>query len=954
MSRSLFRFLVSHRWSVLAALLLPAIAAPRLAHAQNGSISGKVTDEHGTAIGGAEIVLDQNARSTLTAATGVYTLDGVAAGSHTVRVRIIGYRTQTATVSVAAGAKATQDFSLVADPLHLEAVVVTGTETPRTKLETTNATTVLSRADITMAAPRSTTEALRYVPGFTRVESSGGEVNENYTMRGILGVEYVMFLEDGLPVFPTMHTFFMNADNLFRMDANVDHVEVVRGAGSALFGSNTPGAIINLINKSGGPQISGMMEATGGTSGLARYDFDVNGPIGDDWRFNVGGYYRYDRGVRYPGFPATEGGQFKGSLTRNFSNGYFRTSLKVIDDRNQFILDLPFMYPDSTNLTNYERVPGFSTTGSMNTNEGNGISVPTPDGLLGLPLQNGLLTQAYWLTADAAFDLTKGWNIENAAQLMSNHQEWNAIVPFDVQDTSVAVNNWLTGYWGSYYQGVLQGNGQIPSGSTNLSVTVQPGYNYTLTYPNVDSTNGTPLTYRTANGLLAPGGEWHVAKPLSAFQDQLTLKKSLEGGSNLSFGVYFANYAQTNNWYFTDILTDVADNPHFVDLLINNANVVFHYTNAGTPDSVVVPLTNLAATKNGFRRYVSNYVNGIGQTTVFSGVIGGSFRLSDRLHADLGARYESDAYVQTSQNTTVVPVEGATAGSQTLYNQDVWGAGSSYRHFDRTITDWAASLGLNYRLSDQTSLYALGSRAYKMPALDEFLNASAEQQVDLFTSKRNYTGELGVKHAGRNVGVTVDGFYTVLKNIVSQGLVTDPNTGQPIWIIQTNPSVASYGVEVEAAGHLPNSGLGVMTNWTYLRSVYSSCPSGSSGCPTGADVGTLIAGVPPIIGNLVATYTFSGSFRLDGDWHFVDRRCSNVNNCDNQLPTYSYFNFGAQYMLPDNGITIRAALLNAFDSNGLEEGNPRLSLLPNGRTSNLFLARPILPRTLQVSMGYRF
>ena len=29
---------------------------------------------------------------------------------------------------------------------------------------------------------------LRYVPGFTRVESSGGEVNQNIAMRGILGV----------------------------------------------------------------------------------------------------------------------------------------------------------------------------------------------------------------------------------------------------------------------------------------------------------------------------------------------------------------------------------------------------------------------------------------------------------------------------------------------------------------------------------------------------------------------------------------------------------------------------------------------------------------------------------------------------------------------------------------------------------------------------------------------
>jgi len=198
-------------------------------------------------------------------------------------VRLIGYRGQTASVTVSGSQRATHNFTLAADPLNLEAVVVTGTETPRTKLETSNATTVLSAADLVQAAPRSTTEMLRYIPGFTRVESSGGEVNENIGMRGILGVEYVMFLEDGLPVFPTMHTFFMNADNLFRMDQNVERVEVVRGAGSALFGSNTPGAIVNLINYTGGPEVRGNLMASGGTGALARTDFNVNGPIGPDW-----------------------------------------------------------------------------------------------------------------------------------------------------------------------------------------------------------------------------------------------------------------------------------------------------------------------------------------------------------------------------------------------------------------------------------------------------------------------------------------------------------------------------------------------------------------------------------------------------------------------------------------------------------------------------------------------
>src|SRR3989442_14445987 len=274
-----------------------------------GSVAGRVTDERGTPVVGADVAIVGGAQSARTGTNWSDVSENVRPGARTVRAGLIGYRGQTASVTVAAGQRATHDFSLAADPLNLEAVVVTGTETPRTKLETSNATTLLSAADITRAAPRSTTEALRYVPGFTRGESSGGEVNENYTMRGILGIEYVMFMEDGLPVFPTMHTFFMNADNLFRLDENIERMEVVRGAGSALFGSNTPGAIINLINKTGGPDVRGSLVAQGGMGGLARSDFNVNGPIGDDWRFNSGALYRHNRALGDPGAPGAAGWQ---------------------------------------------------------------------------------------------------------------------------------------------------------------------------------------------------------------------------------------------------------------------------------------------------------------------------------------------------------------------------------------------------------------------------------------------------------------------------------------------------------------------------------------------------------------------------------------------------------------------------------------------------------------------
>ena len=648
--RSTFATLVTVTVAVLLAMPVAQPAA-RAQEAQTGSIGGKVVDEHGAPITSVQVFVDRTTLGALTRGDGSYVLGRVPAGTHLVRARLIGFRPESATVTVTAGQRATQDFTLRSDPLQLQSVVVTGTSAPTVNLKSSVAVTTLSPAEIEQSAPRSTTEMLRYVPGFTRVESSGGEVNENISMRGILGVEYVMFMEDGLPVFPTMHTFFMNADNLFRADENIERMEVVRGGSSALFGSNTPGAIINFINKTGGDQFAGSMLATGGTEGLARYDLDVNGPLGDPWRFNVGGFYRYDHGVRDPGFPGIRGGQMKANLTRLLDNGYVRFSAKIINDRNQFILDLPF-----ENSSDPRFVPGFGAYGSMNTNEGLDLRVPTPNGDLTLPLDNGLRTDAAWFTADASFDLANDWHLRNSAQAMHDNQEWNALVP----SNAMSVSDFVTGPKGQAGLG-------LPAGST-----VQ------LTYTNHDDTQGNPIPFNTPNDLVAPGQDIHVAKPISAFQDQLQVRKEF-GKNTLSMGAYFANYSQDNHWFFTQILTDVRNNPRFLDAVVT--------TPGGSPTAI---------TQNGFLNYMSGYANGSGQTTVFSGVIGGNLQLTDKLRADLGGRVEYDNYVQSSENTSTFDLDG---NPNTTFDNETFGNGS-FRHFEKGMTDWAASLGLNYSLKD--------------------------------------------------------------------------------------------------------------------------------------------------------------------------------------------------------------------------------------------------------------
>jgi iron complex outermembrane recepter protein len=899
--------MIVKRLVALASTLLfviPTLRAPVAAQepvAPSGSIAGRVVDEDGNGVANVQIYIDRPALGTQTRANGDYVLTRVPPGSHTLRARLLGFRPEASNVPVSANARATANFTLRHDPLQLETMVVTGTSTPRVNLDASVAVTTLTATEVQAAAPRSTTEMLRYVPGFTRVESSGGEVNQNYTMRGILGVEYVAFLEDGLPVYPAMHTYFMNADNLFRFDTNIERMEVVRGGSSPLFRSNAPGAIVNFINKTGGPEFGGTMRAAAATEGLARYDLNMNGPVGNDWRFNVGGFYRYDHGVRDPGYPGIRGGQLKGSITRLLDNGYLRFSVKHINDRNLFIVPLPF-----TNPTDPQYVPGFSDYGSMVTPEGVEISVPTPTGPLSLPLDNGLKTKATWFTVDVSLDLSEDWHLQNTAGVMQNNQEWNAIPNGNLFTAA----DFITAPLGS-------GGLGFPAGSTGQ---------YFFTNHFTADTLRSPLPFDTPNGLVARQGEWHIDKPISAVQNQLTLRRSF-GPHSLSIGGYFANYTQDNHWFFTDILTDVRDIPRFLDLVVTPAG-------GGAPVNI---------TQNGFKKFVSNYQNGSGQTTIVSGVVGGEVQLTQRLRADLGARVEYNDFVQTSENTAAFDLD---ANPATPYDNITFG-NNTFRHLSRALSDWSASVGLNYRLSDQVGLYAAAARGYRMPELDKFLENKVQEQVELFEPEEVQTIEGGVKYAAARIGLAVNGFYTKLKNITGQGSIIDPVTGETTWRTTSDPEARSFGAEVEVSA-APVEGLQLIGNGTLLRS--------EQGPGIDSLVGERLAGVPSIIANVAATYSprRAAGIQFKADWHTVGSRFSESPRdrvSGIKLPSYNYFNFGLGYAIPNTGTRISVDMLNAFQSKGLEEGNPRIV---SGVGSTLFFARPILPRRLQAAIEYDF
>jgi hypothetical protein len=69
------------------------------------------------------------------------------------------------------------------------------------------------------------------------------------------------------------------------------------------------------------------------------------------------------------------------------------------------------------------------------------------------------------------------------------------------------------------------------------------------------------------------------------------------------------------------------------------------------------------------------------------------------------------------------------------------------------------------------------------------------------------------------------------------------------------------------------------------------------------------------------------------------------------LNDYAYINLGGAYNFPESGVTITGRILNLTQSQGFEEGDPRVDPT-RPATSQFFNARPLLPRRYTVEARY--
>lgn len=179
-------------------------------------------------------------------ATGHFSLKGLPVGDNTLRVSMVGYSAQEHEVKVNGGRGDMElTFSLKADVMSLDQVVVTSSRTEVSRRNSPSVVSIVPQDLFAEVGAPTLLDGLNYIPG-VRVEDNCQ--NCGFTSVRINGLDgnYTQVLVDSRPMFSAL----TNVYGLEQIPANmIERVEVIRGGGSAIYGSTAIGGTINVITK---------------------------------------------------------------------------------------------------------------------------------------------------------------------------------------------------------------------------------------------------------------------------------------------------------------------------------------------------------------------------------------------------------------------------------------------------------------------------------------------------------------------------------------------------------------------------------------------------------------------------------------------------------------------------------------------------------------------------------
>lgn len=161
----------------------------------------------------------------------------------------------------------TQPVPQSANVQELGEVVITATREAEPLKETPASIGVIKPESLKLTAPAHPQQILGQIPGVA-VSVTNGEGHQTAIRQPFTTSPLYLFLEDGIGVRPTG---FFNHNALYEINIPMaGGIEVTRGPGSALYGSDAIGGIVNVLTRASGPLPEGSISSEVGSGGWWR------------------------------------------------------------------------------------------------------------------------------------------------------------------------------------------------------------------------------------------------------------------------------------------------------------------------------------------------------------------------------------------------------------------------------------------------------------------------------------------------------------------------------------------------------------------------------------------------------------------------------------------------------------------------------------------------------------
>jgi len=821
-----------HQYSGTLLLMFCLFFLPNNMFAQNtNTVSGKVLDESGVTVPGANVSIKETGKSTITDENGGYSFSAIEAGTYTIIATNVGYKTFEKKIAIKEGESLEVNLLLEGESQSLKEVVVTGSSTPRSKLESSVAITTMGAKAIEDRAPSSTAALLQTIPGFV-VEASGGEIGNNLFARGIPSAgayEYVQIQEDGLPVFEDGALQFANADTFYRLDETVSKMEAVRGGSASIFANNAPGGIINFISKTGQNDFQGRAKFTTSDYGMFRTDLNLSGAlIKDKLFFNVGGFYRADNGVRNTGFTANKGGQIKGNITYKFDDDdYLRVNFKHLDDRNTFYLPIPL----KSNNGKVEGIPGFNPNyGTLTSVNLSHLNVPQyGGGTFSADLEDGSHPIINSIGAEFKKKISEKVTFKNAFKNTNINLNYNAIFPNG--------GPWTQDAYATSVQNTTASN---------------------LTYSYVD--NGQTLD---PNALIMRADLWHIEKKMNNFANNFSFNFDLDP-VKLTAGYYYSNWKSSQYWNWNSYLVGVSDNPRLLNVKDNT--------------------TGVDHTWNGIERIT--WLERDAQTKGLLNDIyaDAEIKATDNLTFNAGLRYNKDKYSGYRDNARFFAENLGILDNNTADDAVTTVKGNPYTYWRYDVSEWSYTAAGNYKFNDKMASYVRYSHGFRSPIEESFYDNAADLSKLQNTEVNQF--ELGYKYAGSFFSVNANLFHMGLKNVAFTDILSDGSSENKF------ADVNNIGLEVETNARYEFIKLNF--TFTVQKPEYDNFTGTNADGTTFDFNGNTARRIPKFFCNLRPEVDITKDLTAYVQFSYYDKKYTNQDN-KQVLPAYKEVGAGLNY-----------------------------------------------------------